>query len=117
MTAMKTRSLGIAFAALLAFAPVRGHAEDAAPPAAPANTSSPATDPGSRPADVPRPSIVPKKVEGAAPATTEAAPPKARRYARKHYRRYAYWEPFPVYWPSYQRHRVSWRRLAWFHWF
>ncbi len=35
---MKTRSLGIAFAALLAFAPVRGSAQDAASPAAPAKS-------------------------------------------------------------------------------
>ena len=67
---MKTRSLGIAFAALLACAPVRGSAEDAVSPA-----------------------------------------------ARKHDRRYAYWEPFPIYWPSYHRHNLSLRRVAWFNWF
>ena len=114
---MKTRSLGIAFAALLAFAPVRGSAEDATSPAAPANASLPAASPGDPPASVPRPAIVPRKVEGAVPATTDATPRKARRYARKHYRRYAYWEPFPVYWPSYYRRHLSWRRVAWFGWF
>jgi hypothetical protein len=113
---MKTRSLGIAFAALLACAPVRGFAEDAASPAAPANAASPAEDPNGRPASVPRPSIVPKTVEGADPAATETTR-KPRRHARKHYRRYAYWEPFPVYWPSYYRHHLSWRRIAWFNWF
>ena len=54
---------------------------------------------------------------GAAPAATDATPRKKRRYARKHYRRYAYWEPFPVYWPNYYRHRLNWRRVAWFSWF
>jgi hypothetical protein len=112
---MKTRSLGIAFAALLACAPVRGHAQDGA--AAPANATSPAARPGDRPADVPRPSIMPKTVEGTAPAQTEATPRKSRRYARKNYRRYAYWEPFPIYWPNYYRHHLSWRRVAWFGWF
>jgi hypothetical protein len=112
---MKTRSLGIAFAALLACAPVRGFAEDAASPAAPANTSTPAASPGDPPASVPRPAIVPKTV-GAAPAADETTARKPR-YARKHYRRYAYWEPFPVYWPNYHRHHLSWRRVAWFNWF
>jgi hypothetical protein len=114
---MKTRSLGIAFAALLACAPVRGFAQDAASPAAPANAASPAPGPNDRPASVPRPSIVPKTVEGAAPVETETTARKPRRHARKHYRRYAYWEPFPVYWPSYHRHHLSWRRIAWFNWF
>lgn len=114
---MKTRSLGIAFAALLAFAPVRGSAEDAASPAAPVNTSSPAASPGDPPASVPRPAIVPRTVEGAAPAATETTARKPRRYARKHYRRYAYWEPFPIYWPNYHRHHLGWRRVAWFGWF
>ena len=67
---MKTRSLGIAFAALLACAPVRGFAEDAASPAAPANAATPAAGPNDRPPSVPRPSIVPKTAEGAAPEGT-----------------------------------------------
>jgi hypothetical protein len=108
---MKTRSLGIAFAALLAFAPVRGHAEGAAN--APANAATPTSD---RPADAPRPSIVPKTAEGAPAPTTEPAMRK-RRSAKKQLRRYAYWEPFPIYWPSYYRHHLSWRRVAWFGWF
>lgn len=114
---MKTRSLGIAFAALLAFAPVRGSAEDAASPAVPANTSSPAASPSDPPASVPRPSFVPGAMEGSTPAATDATPQKPHRYARKHYRRYAYWEPFPVYLPSYDRRHLSWRRVAWFGWF
>ena len=104
---MKTRSLGIAFAALLAFAPVRGHAEGAAN--APANAATPTSD---RPADAPRPSIVPKTAEGAPAPTTEPAMRK-RRSAKKQLRRYAYWEPFPIYY----RHHLSWRRVAWFGWF
>ena len=114
---MKTRSLGIAFAALLAFAPVRGSAQDAASPAAPAKAASPAAGQSDPPASVPRPSIAPKTAEpGEAPAVTDATPRKKRRYAR-HYRRYTYWEPFPVYWPNYYHHRLNWRRVAWFNWF
>jgi hypothetical protein len=110
--AMKTRSLGIAFAALLAIAPVRGSAHEAASPAA----SSPAASPADPPASVPRPSILPKTTEDAAPST-EAKPGKVRRTARKHHRRYAYWEPFPVYLPHFHRQHISWRRTAWFRWF
>ena len=112
---MKTRSLGIAFAALLAFAPVRGSAQDATSPADSTNTASPATSPSEVPASVPRPSILPK-TEEAAPAV-EAQPRKVRRYARKHHRRYAYWEPFPLYIPHLHRHHISWHRMAWFNWF
>src|SRR5256885_9422786 len=97
---MKPPSLGIAFAALLAFAPVRGFAEDAASPAAPANAATPAAGPSDRPPSVRRPSIVPKTVEGAAPAATETTVRKPRPHARKHYRRYAYWKPFPGFWPT-----------------
>jgi hypothetical protein len=113
---MKTRSLGIAFAALLAFVPARGSAN--ASPAAPANTSSPAVNPGDRPVSVPRPSIAPKTAEGApVSAATDAKPRKPRRFARKNHRQYAYWEPFPIYWPHYYRHRLTWQRVAWFGFF
>jgi hypothetical protein len=112
---MKTRSLGIAFAALLAFAPVRGSAEDAASPAAPANAATPAAS--DRPASMPRPSIVPKSSEATPAPASETTARKPRRYASKHYRRYAYWEPFPLYIPHLHRHTVSWRRLAWFNWY
>jgi hypothetical protein len=108
MTVMKTRSLGIAFAALLAFAPVRGNAREAANTAAPANAATPAADPTERAASVPRPSIL---------SSDETTPRKPRRVAKKNPRRYAYWEPFPMYWPSYHGHLLSWRRLAWFNWF
>lgn len=114
---MKTRSLGIAFAALLACAPVRGFAEDAASPAAPANTATAGAGPSDHPASAPRSSIAPKTTEAASVPTTTEASHKPRRHARKHYRRYAYWEPFPIYWPSYHRHHLSWRRVAWFGWF
>jgi len=113
--AMKTRSLGIAFAALLAIAPVRGSAQEAASPAASAKPSSPASSPSEPPASVPRPSIL-KTTEDAVPAA-EDKPRKVRRTARKHHRRYAYWEPFPLYLPHIHSHHVSWRRLAWFRWF
>jgi len=111
---MKTRSLGIAFAALLAFAPVRGSAANTT---APADAATPATDPGNRPASVPRPSIAPKAGEAAPAPATETTPRKSRRSAKKQLHRYAYWEPFPVYWPSYHRHHLTWRRIAWFDWF
>ena len=116
---MKTRSLGIAFAALLAFAPVRGNAaEDAANTTAPANAATPAAGANDRATDAPRPSIVPKTTETTpAPAASETTASKPRRYARKHYRRYAYWEPFPMYWPSYYRRHLTLRRVAWFNWF
>lgn len=114
---MKTRSLGIAFAALLAFAPVRGSADAMANSAAPADAAAPAKNPSDRPASVPRPSIVPKSTEAARAPATETSTRKSRRYAKKHLRRYAYWEPLPIYWPSYYRHRLTWRRVAWFGWF
>jgi hypothetical protein len=115
---MKTRSLGIAFAALLALAPVRGSAQDAASPAAPAKAATPAAGLSDSPASVPRPSIVPKTAEpAAAPAATDATPSNKRRYARHHYRRHAYWEPFPVFWPRNSRHGLTFRRVAWFNWF
>ena len=105
---MKTRSLGIAFAALLAFAPVRG-AGQTANAAGPANAATPA-DPGDRPASVARSASVPKTAASA----TETTPRKLRK---KSLRRHAYWGPFPVYWPSYHRQHLTWQRLAWFNWF
>jgi hypothetical protein len=111
---MKTRSLGIAFAALLVLGrPVPAHAQDAAPKATPpAAAQSPAqTD---APASVPRPSIAPKTAEPAPATTEEAKPRRQRRYARHHYRRYAYWQPFPIYWPHFHRRGISWSRMPWF---
>lgn len=108
---MKTRSLGIAFAALLAIAPVRSGAEAAA------NANAPAAGQSGHPDSVPRPTLLPKATASTPAPTTESSPRKPRRHARKHVRHYAYWEPFPIYWPSYQRHHFSWRRLNWFAWF
>ena len=31
-----------------------------------------------------------------------------------HYRRYANWQPFPIYFPHFHRHRITWSRLPWF---
>jgi hypothetical protein len=111
MIEMRNQFTTLAIATLLAVAPAAiGHAEDAAPPqAAPAATQ---TQP---PTSVPRPSIVPKTTEPAsAPVADDAAPPRHRRYARQHYRHYAYWEPFPVYWPHFYRRGIYWSRIPWF---
>jgi len=107
---MKVRFTTLALAVMLSVgASLPGHAEDAKPAdtAAPAATA-PATD-------VARPSIAPKTAKPAsAPAATEAAPRRHRRYARHHYRRYGYWEPFPIFLPHFHRHHISWARIRWF---
>jgi hypothetical protein len=112
MIEMRKHFTRLAIATLLACATVvPGHAEDASPPAqaAPAATQ---TEP---PASVPRPSIAPKSAEpAAAPVADDAAPRRNRRYAYRHYRHYAYWEPFPVYWPHFYRQRIYWNRIPWF---
>ena len=107
---MKSQFTGLALAALLVVgASLPGHAEDAARPAEPAATKAEA------PVNVPRPSLAPKTAEPASPpATAEAAPRRVRRYARHHDRRYAYWEPFPVYLPHIHRHRIYWNRIPWY---
>ena len=109
---MKAHLTGVALAALLAIgASFPGHAEDAAKPTDPA----PAASKADAPASVPRPSIAPKTAEPASPpAATEATPRRHRRYARHHYRRYAYWEPFPIYLPHFRHHRITWGRIPWF---
>jgi hypothetical protein len=111
---MKTRSIGIAFAAVLLLGrTVPVHAQDASksttPPAA-AQTPAAQTD---APASVSRPSIVPKTAEPA-PATEAATPRRHRRHARHHYSRYAQWQPFPIYFPHFHRHRITWSRIPWF---
>jgi hypothetical protein len=121
---MKTQFAGIAVAALLSIAwSLPGHAEDAAPPKdtatpaeAPANVPRPSIVPkAAEPVGAPRTSITPKTAEPAAsPATADPAPRRHRRYAHRHYRRYAYWEPFPIYWPRIHRHHFSWSRIPWF---
>ena len=107
---MKSHFSGIALAAMLMVgASLPGHAEDAAKPAEPPATKADA------PVNVPRPSLTPKTAEPASPpAATEAAPRRVRRSARHHARRYAYWEPFPVYLPHLHRHRIYWNRIPWF---
>jgi hypothetical protein len=112
MTAMKMRFKSIAVAALLTIgSTLAGHAEDAV---APKDTAAPAAT--EAPASVPRPSIAPKTAEPASsPAAAEPAPRRHRRYAYRHYRRYAYWEPFPVYLPHFHRHHIYWNRIPWFY--
>jgi hypothetical protein len=106
---MRARSLGLAFAALLVLGrPVPGHAQDAASkPAAPTDA----------PASVARPAIAPKTAEPAPATTEEAKPRRHQRYARHHHRRYARWQPFPVYWPHVHRHHITWSRVPWFSFF
>ncbi|MEO8321248.1 MAG: hypothetical protein ABJA75_21505 [Bradyrhizobium sp.] len=116
---MKSQFAGIALAAMLVVGTsLAGHTEDAVKPAdtaAPA-AAVPAATKADAPASVPRPSLAPKTAEPASsPAATEAPPRRHRRYARHHYQRYAYWEPFPVYLPHVHRHRVYWNRIPWFY--
>jgi hypothetical protein len=120
MTFMKSHLTGLAAASLLVIGSILpGDAEDtAAPkaPAAPATTQTPAaTQTEAPPASVPRPALAPKTAEPASPpADAEPAPRHHRRYAHPHYRRYAYWEPFPIYWPHFYRSRIHWNRISWF---
>jgi hypothetical protein len=102
-----------------------GHAEDA-PKAPPAPAASQTEAP---PPSVARPSLAPKAAELAAPpvVSKSAEPdkksvsderPRQRRHARRHHGRYghyrtAYWEPFPIYWPHFYRHRIHWNRIPW----
>jgi hypothetical protein len=111
ITEMKSHFTGLAVAALLVIAPaLPGHAEDTAAPAAPATANQ--TEPP--PPSVPRPSLAPQTAEPAsAPAAAEATEPRHRRYAHRHWRRYAYWEPFPIYWPHLYRNRIHWNRIPW----
>jgi hypothetical protein len=115
---MKMHIAGFAAAALLlATTSLPGHAEDApaagTPPAQAAPAQTTPTD--AKPAAVPRPSIAPKATEAApSDATAEPAPRQHRRHARYHYRRYAYWEPFPIYFPHLYRSRIVWNRVPWF---
>ena len=123
---MKTRVMGFAVAALLVAAPTfGGHAEDAAAPAPAAGpTTTPAATPSQpAPVSVPRPSIVPATTEPAKPVTTtepskpavtdDERPRRRRHYAHRH-SRYAWWHPFPIYWPHLYHHRFYWSRISWF---
>jgi hypothetical protein len=111
--AMKTHFTGLAVAALLIIGPpLPGHAEDttAAPTQTPAATPTEAPPPS-----VPRPSLAPKAAEPASPAAdAQPAPRHHRGYAHRHWRRYAYWEPFPIYWPHVYHNRLHWNRIPWF---
>jgi uncharacterized membrane protein len=111
MMFMKMHFACLAVAALLVIGPtLPGYAEDAATPAAPPA----ATDTAPPPASMPRPSLAPKTAEPAsAPADAEPAPRHHRHYAHGHWRRYAYWEPFPIYWPHFYRNRIHWSRIPW----
>jgi hypothetical protein len=92
----KHYSAAIAVAFLLTASTLAAKAEDAAP-----ESAAPAAAPTeNKPASVARPSIVPK--------TSDTA-------AHRHYRRYAYWEPFPIYFPRFTRHHgIYWSRIPWF---
>jgi hypothetical protein len=117
MIDMKTQFAGIAIAAMLTFASSHAaYAEDAPTPKETAkDLAAPAVTTPDAPTSVPRPSIVPKSAETTTPAAAaEPAPRRHRRYARHHYRRYAYWEPFPIYWPHIHRHHFYWSRISWF---
>ena len=113
---MKSHFTGLAVATLIVFGTLPGYAEDAAAPKAPA---APATQTEAPPPSVPRPSLAPKTAEPASPpAAADPAPRRHHRYAHRHWRRYgyyrtAYWEPFPIYWPHYYRHRIRWNRIPW----
>ncbi|MDN3274127.1 hypothetical protein QWJ07_07730 [Frankia sp. RB7] len=109
---MKTHVFGIAVATLfLTMSVLPGWAEDKSttPTAAPAQATPP-------PESVPRPAIVPKTAEPVAPQASTEPEPRAtpRRYVHRQQRRYAYWQPFPVYWPHVYRSHVVWNRIPWF---
>jgi hypothetical protein len=108
---MKSPFAGLAVAVLLVIAPtLPGHAEDATTPAAPATANQ--TEPP--PASVPRPSLAPKTAEPApAPEAADSTPPRHRRHAHRHWRRYAYWEPFPIFFPHLYHNRIRWYRIPW----
>ena len=97
-----------AAAVLVAAVSLPAHAEDA--PAA--TTAPPPSESKPAPSDVARPALMPK-ADSAPDASTEAPRPR-RRYARHHYRHYAYWEPFPVYFPHLYHSRIIWNRISWF---
>jgi hypothetical protein len=105
---MRRHFTGVAIAALFTFsATLPGRTEDAKTPPAARQTEPPVS--------VPRPSIAPKTAEPAsAPVANDAAPRRHRHDTHRHYRHYAYWEPFPVFLPHFYRHRIYWNRISWF---
>ena len=110
---MNKQLTGIAVAALLLLGvSLPGYAQDTTKDAAkPTDSAATKSD---APANVPRPSIAPKTAEPAAAPAAEPAPRRHRRYTRQHYRRYARWEPFPIYLPHFHRHGINWNRIPWF---
>jgi hypothetical protein len=123
MIDMKLHFSGLAVAALIVIGSnLPGYAEDAvAPttPAAPATVQTPAAQPETPPASVPRPSLAPKAAEPA-PAPVADEPPQRphRRYAHRRWHRWgyyrtAYWEPFPIFWPHFYHNRLHWGRIPW----
>jgi hypothetical protein len=113
-------STAVAAALFVTAASLAAKAEDAVAPAPAAPAAAAPTD--SAPANVARPSIVPKANDTAAKpdasakpqADAEPAPRRHRRWARRHYR-YAYWEPFPIFFPHFTRHHgIYWSRIPWF---
>lgn len=116
---MRVRYLAISTAALMAMAATEmsARADDTAPATAAAPAAATAA-PDTPPANVPRPSILPKAAdngaESQAPQASGATPPRRRHYARRHHWRYASWEPFPIYWPHLSRSRIYWSRVPWF---
>jgi hypothetical protein len=117
---MRVRYLAISTAALMAMAATElsARADDTAPAAA-ATTAQPSATNDAPPVNVPRPSILPKSAdksaEPTAPQASDETMPRPRRhYAHRRHVRYAYWEPFPVYWPHLYRSHIYWNRIPWF---
>ncbi|HLG79391.1 MAG TPA: hypothetical protein VKY22_00125 [Bradyrhizobium sp.] len=124
---MRIRYLAISTAALMAMAATElsARADDTAPaaPAAPAaTTAAPPATSDAPPVNVPRPSILPKSSDKSADKSAEPVSPQAsdetprprRHYAHRRHMRYAYWEPFPVYWPHLYHSHIYWSRIPWF---
>jgi hypothetical protein len=104
---------GFAAAAVLVAAfSLPAHAEDA--PAAQTPVQAVPSEAKPAPDVVPRPALVPKATD-ATPDTASEPARRHRRYARHYYRRYAYWEPFPIYFPHLYRNHIVWNRISWFH--
>ena len=126
---MRVRYLALGAAALMVMAATEfsARADDTAPAAAPAapaaTTATPPAPADWPPVNVPRPSIVLQKAdtgadkgaEPQAPQTSDEKPPRRHRhYAHRHHWRYAYWEPFPIYWPHLYHSHIYWSRISWF---
>jgi hypothetical protein len=113
MIAMTIDFKGFAAAALLLTAlnfPCR--AEDAPTTAAPAQSAQ--GDAKSAPRDVARPSLAAKPADTSAPDAASEPSRHRRHYARHYYRRYAFGEPFPIFFPHLYHNRITWNRVSWF---